>query len=170
MTYRWLGAVLIVAGCGGFGISMAASCRRQERLLGQLIEALQYMQWELQYRLTPLPELCRTAAKESGGLVRTVLRGFSRELEKQMSPDTSGAMLAVLHRMEDLSRPERLLFRKLGSSLGRYDLPGQLEGLESLEKLCERQRKALEDNRDVRLRSYETLGFCAGAALVILFV
>ena len=170
MTYRWLGALLILAGCGGFGISMAVSCRRQEQLLGQLIEAAEFMQWELQYRLTPLPELCRMAAKESGGLVRTVLRELSQELEHQVTPDVSGCMQLVLNRKKDLPRPERLLFRRLGSSLGRFDLPGQLEGLEALRKFCARQRKALEQNRDVRLRSYATLGFCAGAALVILFV
>ena len=170
MTYRWMGAVLIMAGCGGFGLSMAASCRRQERLLQQLIEALRCMQWELQYRLTPLPELCRTAAGEVGGPVRKILKELSLELEKQVSPEASGAMQAVLHRMGELPRTERLLFRRLGSSLGRYDLPGQLEGLEALEKFCEKQLLALEENRDVRLRSYGTLGFCAGAALVILFV
>ena len=167
---KWIGAALIVAGCGGFGISMAMTHREQENLLRQLLRVLEVMKWELQYRLTPLPELCVLGAKEARGLVRSVLLGLSRELERQVTPDVSGCMILVLNRMKDLTKPQRLLFRRLGSSLGRYDLPGQVEGLEALEKFCTRQLKALEENRDARLRSYETLGFCAGAALAILFV
>ena len=32
---------------------------------------------------------------------------------------------------------------------------------------CRTQLKALEQNRDIRLRNYQTLGLCAGAALAI---
>ena len=55
MSYKWVGAVLVIAACGGFGVSLAAGHRRQERLLRLLLRARHTMRWELQYRLTPLP-------------------------------------------------------------------------------------------------------------------
>ena len=55
MNYRWIGAVLVIAGCGGFGFSIAAGYKREESTLRQLIQALNTMEWELSYRLTPLP-------------------------------------------------------------------------------------------------------------------
>ena len=58
----------------------------------------------------------------------------------------------------------------MGSSLGRFDLEGQLQGLESVRIYCREQLDELSKDRDVRLRSYQTLGLCAGAALAILFV
>ena len=170
MSYRWIGVVLVLAGCGGFGFSMAADHRRQERILHRLIAALRYMQWELQYRLTPLPELCRLAGKHAGGEVGKILRKTAQELEKQLSPDVCSCMQAALGENCDLPRLLRLMFRELGRSLGRFDLPGQLEGLQGLEKACKEELERLERGREQRIRSYETLGLCAGAALVILFI
>ena len=72
MNYRWIGAVLVIAGCGGFGFSIAAGYKREESTLRQLIQALNTMEWELSYRLTPLPELCRQAGNEARGALREV--------------------------------------------------------------------------------------------------
>jgi hypothetical protein len=58
----------------------------------------------------------------------------------------------------------------LGTSLGRYDLQGQLNGIESVRIRCRSDLEELERNRDVRLRSYQRLGLCAGCALAILFL
>lgn len=169
MSWKWIGAILIIAGCGGFGFSIAAGCRREERLLRQLIQALQYMQWELQYKLTPLPELCRQTGKAASGVVRDIFLGLARELDWQASPDVSGCMSAALKRNRELPRNIRRLFIQLGHCLGRFDLQGQLSGLEAVRSACEGELAALNKNRDVRLRSYQTLGLCAGAALAILF-
>ena len=46
------GAALVIAGCGGFGFSIASGYKREEGILRQLLRALNYMEWELQYRLT----------------------------------------------------------------------------------------------------------------------
>lgn len=170
MSYRWIGVILVLAGCGGFGFSMAADYRRQERILNRLLAALRYMKWELQYRLTPLPELCRLAGKHAGGEVGKVLRKTAEELEKQISPDVSSCMQNVLSESCELPRAIRLLLRELGRSLGRFDLPGQLDGLQGLEKACKEALEGMERGRAQRIRSYETLGLCAGAALVILFI
>ncbi len=170
MSYKGIGAVLIIAGCGGFGLSLAAGCRREEALLRQLIRVLQAMRWELQYRLTPLPELCRQAAGESGGVLREVFSRLSRELDAQNVPEVSACMAAVLRGSGDLPASLKKLLRQLGRSLGRYDLNGQLQGLAAVESACREQMKALNQNKEVRLRSYQTLALCAGAALVILLV
>ena len=111
MSYKGIGAVLIIAGCGGFGLSLAAGCRREEALLRQLIRVLQAMRWELQYRLTPLPELCRQAAGESGGVLREVFSRLSRELDAQNVPEVSACMAAVLRGMYSTWRRQPPLAR-----------------------------------------------------------
>lgn len=170
MIYRWIGAVLIVAGCGGFGFSMAAEHRRQEKLLSDFRQALKAMKWELQFRLTPLPDLCTMAGKQVGGSVGRILCGVSRELQQQVYPEVSGCVEKVLSEGEELPRFVRGLFRRLGTSLGRYDLAGQVEGLEELLQICKREDHRLRSGREQRLKSYRTLSLCTGAALAILFV
>lgn len=170
MTGKILGAILILAACGGMGLSLASAHRQKERLLQQLIAATQFMACELQYRQTPLPQLMHLCAEETGGAICRVFSELAAELEQQLAPDAACCMAAVVARMPKLPAMVREKLLLLGRSLGRFDLSGQLAGLEAVAQLCKRDLDGLLINRDARLRSYMTLGLCAGLALVILFV
>lgn len=170
MTIRIVGAVLLILGCGSVGFQMAAAHVREERILRQLLRILDYMECELQYHLTPLPELCRQAAEQEAGALKGVFSRLAEELDNQMSPDVGRCMSYVLGRQQNLPPKAKKLLRLMGSSLGKFDLQGQIKGLESLRAECRRELKALEAGRASRLREYKTLGLCAGAALAILFI
>lgn len=161
---------MILVGCGGFGISMAAGYRRTERLLRQLKTAARFMKWELQYRLTPLPELCRMAGREVNGALREVFQNLAKELNWQSQPEVHSCMTQALKHSPELPVTVRRRVVQLGRILGRFDLEGQLQGLDTVISACESELRRLETGREYRLRNYQTLGICAGAALVILFV
>jgi len=167
---KWVGSVLVFAGCGGFGLSLAGAHIRRERMLMQIIRMLGEMECELRYRLTRLPDLCMLAAKTVSGPVKKVMTLFSRELENRISPDPATCMEWIL---EDFSFPDeevRYLLMELGRTLGRFDLDGQLQGLRHMMELCEHHLESERSRKDERIRCYRDLGFCAGAALVILLV
>ena len=170
MSGKLIGAFLIIFSCGGFGFAIAASYRREETSLRQMIGALDFMQCELQFRLTPLPELCRQAGLEQHGQVGDFLSGLAAELDSQIAPDVSSCMAAAFAKTPSLSPRIRKGFELLGTSLGRFDTEGQIVGLESVRSYCRRELDSMAHNRDSRLRSYQTLGICAGAAIAILFV
>ena len=161
---------MIVASCSGCGFVVAAGKRREESLLVQLADILQFMEAELQYRLTPLPELCRMAAGEGKGILRVVFRNLYRELTWQKLPDAPSCMYAAIQRTGEMPVSLRRLLVQLGNTLGRFDLPGQLQGIRAVRKRCEASCETLRKNRDERLRSYQTLGICAGAALAVLLL
>lgn len=170
MNYRWLGAVFIILGCGSFGFSIAAKKKQEERILHNMVDALNFMKWELQYRMTPLPELCRMAATDNCGVIRLVLNALADEIEKQVMPDAASCMQVILNQFEELPRTLKGILKHLGCVLGRFDLPGQLEGLNAVEQKCNNALKRISENQNVRLRSYETIGICTGIALAILFI
>ena len=85
-------------------------------------------------------------------------------------PDAASCMTAALKRSHELPRRIRGIMKQLGHTLGRFDLPGQKQGLEEVKEACRMELEALGKNRETRLRSYGTLGLCAGAALAILFL
>ena len=170
MSYKWIGAILVVAACTLVGYSMAASYRMEERILHQLIGALDYMACELQYRMTPLPELCRQAGKEKQGIIGKVFTELAGQLESGIQPDVDQCMHHALNAAQNLPGKSREALELLGKSLGRFDIDGQLKGLESVRSFCRREAEKLAVGKDNRLRSYKTLGICAGAALAILFV
>lgn len=167
---KWIGALFVVFGCAGVGFSMSAAHRREEKSLRMLIAGLDFMQCELQYRLTPLPDLCRLTAAQCSGPLRSVFLTLATELEDQISPDVYHCMNSALAKISRLPARTRDSLQALGRTLGRFDLDGQLLGLESARHNCRAALEKLSENRDVRLRSYQTLSICAGAALAILFL
>lgn len=169
MYIKWFGALLILTGCGGCGVSIAAEHRRKEKLLAQLIRILGLLEAELQYRLTPLPQLCRMAQRECSRPLRDVFRELENTLEGNETADASACMDTVLHRYPDLPGRLRKHLSYLGRSLGRFDLPGQLQGLKSVSAACERELSGLRTNAEVHRRSCQTLAVCTGTALIILF-
>lgn len=169
MDYKWIGAVLIISACGGFGFSLCNSHRQEENTLRSLIAVLDFMSSELHYRATPLPELCLMAEKESKGALQPVFSALAMELEGNLSPDVSRCMEAALNQAELPPLTHRNL-QLLGSTLGRFDLEGQLKGLETVRTTCRTDLDALTAGRESRLRNYQTLSLCAGAALAILLI
>jgi len=170
MDYKWIGAILIITGCSGCGFAIAAGKRREEKLLHQLIGILHFMESDLQYRLTPLPELCRLAAEETRGILHTVFMNLSRELSWQKLPDAGSCMYAAIQRTGEIPSSVRRPLVQLGHTLGRFDLPGQIQGIQAVQKRCGESIERIAENREERLRSYKTLGVCAGAALAIILL
>ena len=170
MIAKVLGACFVVLACGGFGIKIAASYRRELANLKKLIAALDFMECELQYRMSALPDLCRQTAVECDDILRRIFSALANELEDQISPDAHRCMRNVLSKIRDVPRQTEECLLLLSMRLGRFDLQGQLRGLELTRQECRTKLNKLTGNSDVRIRSYQTLGLCAGAALVILLM
>ena len=169
MTVKLFGALLVLLSCGGYGFMIAASHRTEVKYLQAYLQALDLMECELQYRLTPLPELCNIGASVSVGTLKQFFCTLGKELNNQISPNVEACIYTVLSVVK-LPRRTTEVIELLGRSLGRFDAEGQLKGLRYVKAETERILAALMDNQDLRLRSYQTLGLCAGAAIVILLV
>lgn len=169
MSIRILGALIVISGCGWFGFSMAGAHRARERLFRQMIRAAEYMACELGYRQTPLPQLCRNTSRVLDRGLRPIFLHLADLLEESCFADVAACMDAVLEENE-LVPTARALMEELGRTLGQFDLNGQLRSLTAFQADCEASLKELSRNRDNRLRSYQTLGLCTGAALAVLLL
>lgn len=170
MNLQWIGAVLIIAGCGGVGFGMALNYKQEALCLRQLLQVLEMFSCELEYRLTTLPVLFRIAANTASGALARVLSAVAQELESQIAPDAACCMTAALRNAKDLPAKAVFALDDLGRSLGEYDLDGQLKGIAAVTASCREQLEEMECNRTQRIRSYQTLALCAGAALAILLL
>jgi stage III sporulation protein AB len=140
------------------------------QLLRQLIMTVDMMECELQYRRTPLPQLFQKAADDCKGKLRRVFLLLSQELNAQISPNADRCMAVVLEKCGDLPGMIIDILRNMGTMMGRFDLEGQIRGLEVVRACCNEQLKEISRNIDARVRGYQTLGLCAGAAIAILLV
>ena len=167
---KWIGAILVFVGCGYFGFRTAALYLNEEKSLRKLISVLDYMSCEIQYKMTPLPDLCRQASAETSGTLRKLFWCFAEELDGQISPNVKTCMNAAISKCRTIPDITRKCILQLGASMGRFDLSGQIQALEAVRLQCRKHLSKLEEGKEMRLRSYQTLGLCAGAALVILFI
>ena len=169
MNLKWIGAAIILLGCGGVGFRLAGSHRQKEKELRDLLSALDLLSCELRYRMTPLPELCLQTERVIRGAIGKMFHALHDELERQIAPDAGCCMNAVVSQ-SSLSPVTKQLLQGLGRTLGRFDLDGQLQGIEAIRMESVQALDALTKDRDTRLRSYQTLGLCAGVALAILLL
>lgn len=170
MTLKIAGAILIVVSCGAFGFCVARNHRREVFALEQLILALDYMESELKYNLSALPELAQSLVTVTKGAVRDVFQRFLKELDNQVLPDAEKCMHIALGNIKDIPPITLSCFKSFAQTLGKFDLEGQEKSLVILRQNCEKKLDNYMKDQDNRLRSYQTLGLCAGAALAILFV
>lgn len=170
MNIKLIGAVCVLLGCGSCGFFMALQYNKHVLMLRNLVASLEYMECELQYRNTPLPQLCRQVGERVNGKIREVFLMLADELDAQVSPNVKMCMYSVLDRLEIHSGNIYAILEALGRSLGAFDLPGQLRALENTKFQCREMLGKMLDGKEGRVRSYQTLGICAGAALVILFI
>ena len=170
MILKLIGSLCIILSCGGFGYYLAWQYFREETCLRQMILLIEYMKAELQYNLMPLPKLLYNCVKETDGVVANILYSLTIELEQQLAPDVDYCMRAVISRTKNIPMLTRKVLLSFGKQLGKYDLIGQLQCLDEIKRTCNRHLDTLTAEKHVRLRRYKTLGLCAGAGLVILFI
>lgn len=170
MNYKWIGAVLVIIGCGGFGFLVASASKQEEKHLRELLEAIAFMISELQYQLTPLPELLQRAADYTSGALKQVFSTLGEELSGQAAPDAESCVRSALEKCHSLPVLTGNILRFMGRSLGKFNLSGQMNGLILVKEACKENLQKLTKDRAERLRSYRTLGVCAGIALAILLI
>ncbi len=170
MQLRWIGAVLVIVGCGAFGFKMAQEYLREIYTLRQLNAMLEYMENELRFRLTPLPDLIIQAAQQAKGALRLLFTDLAALLECNSNIDATGCMDSVLQKYPKIPKRTAAVLTQLGASMGVFDLDGQLTGLESAKFSCSGELKVLEQEKTQHVRNYQILGLCAGAALAILLL
>ncbi len=169
MELKLVGVIFVIAGCSFVGFKMASEFRREMNSLRDMIDILNFMEWELNYRLTPLPQLCRLSAAH-GKSLSGLFQNFADEMDDQVSTDTACCMEAAIGKTGSTCNSIKQLLKELSATFGKFDLDGQLSGIDSVRQKCMQQLQSLEKDKDVRMRNYQTLGMCVGVALAILLI
>lgn len=170
MMMKWIGALLIVAGCGFFGFYMGWNVNRDASLLRSLVAFIDCLSSELSYKMSPLPDALRATAQLQKSKISPVFVALAEQLEQQICPNVASCMEQVLRQHRQLPPHTLQQLSELGGLLGTYDMAGQQNGLSMAKDTCMQILSQLEQERTQRVRGYQTLGLCAGAALAILFI
>lgn len=168
MTWKLIGSVFVILSCGVFGFKIAAEHLREIKTLKMLVNCLDYMEWELEYRMTRLPDLCKQITNHCRGILKIIYNDLAELLDSQSEPDVQRCMELVLSDKKEVPSYTRTALYQLGRTLGSFDLNGQIKGIHSVSDECRQNLERLQCDQAVRIRTYKTLGLCAGAAMAII--
>ena len=166
---RAAGLLLLACGPALAGLLAAARLARRPRVLRELAAALEQMEREVAFRLTPLPELFARLAEEHGGPVGAAFSACGRQMEELDSRSVGEIWRRGLESARlDLDGRSARTLEELGDVLGRYDVEGLRAALaRAAEELAAAAERA-EAEREQKGRMTQVLGLTAGAALFIL--
>ena len=170
MTTKLLGAAFMIVGSGIIGRLLIFSKRKEIKTTQELILLLDNLACELQYRITPLPELCNIVCNQARGSLKELFTYFAEELNNQIMPNAQICMDTAIKRTDNLPDLTKSCVELLGQVLGHYELEGQLKGIQSVREECIRAVNIFSEDVAPRLRCYQSLSLCAGAALAILLM
>lgn len=168
---KTVGCILLLCGCGGAGLWAVRGLQARWAQLRELVAALEEMERELQYRLTPLPELLAGLAAHTAGQVGVFFSRCAQEMDR-LGERTFSRLWgqALAESGMALAEEDIRLLEELGTSLGRYDGRSQCQAIAQIRSRLEKNLAAALERRDRLGRVYGVLGLAAGAFLVILLI
>lgn len=161
---------MILCGCGVFGIMSASSYRKEIRTLRSFIDMLHAIECELQYKANKLQNVFEDLADSAISPMSDFCRRLAAEFDSQVQPCVPDCVYAALAKCRNIPKSTESYIIKLGLTLGRFDLNGQLLELCALKKETELTLSKLSAQQDTKAQNMKTLAICAGAAIVILFI
>lgn len=170
MIVKLFGGLCVVLACGGCGFMIAANARREVMTLRQLIDILDLVECELSYRMLPLAQLFRSSVGVGNGCINRFFRCLADELEMHSALNVEKCVNSAITSCPDLPPLIIQRVKELGKTLGRFELTEQLKCIRGINDENRKLLDKLIEDHESKTRSYKTLGLCAGAALVILFI
>ncbi len=167
---KGIGAVLVIFACTACGFSVAGSFRCLEAALRETVKALELMHCQMEFGLTPLPELCASLCAGCTGSVGRVFEALGKELAQADAADVKTCMANALHQHPQLPDPCSESLERLSETLGKTDLMSQLQSIKLEKEVLQRELEEIQMNQPARLKSYRALGICCGIALAILLM
>ena len=169
MSIRIFGAILIITGCSFLGAMIS---RREKLVLLQLEEfacVLEKLICELEYRRTPLPELFRSMDNNTGFL-GGIFRRIADEMDTQIKPRVSDCVQAVLCECNDLPNTTQMYLLRMGESMGRFDVEGEIMCIGSLQDELMEKLTTMRHTLKDKTKTNQTLWVCAGVTAAVLMM
>lgn len=169
---RLIGAILVAGGAAAMGLAAAGTLKTRVDVLSSLILALDTIQTEITFRLTPLPELIALLEKQVSPPANQLFKNCSRYIAELGQRTFCSIWASAVEESTalELTLDEKKILSELGVFLGRYDAESQASAIAYTRHRLQRLLDGALDNRQKQGKLYRLLGVVAGAAAVIILI
>jgi len=170
--FKMLGIVMIVCSCTAMGFLASSRLSLRIKSLGELIMALEIAESEIFFKLSPIPQIMKSAANATGGGVREMFLELYQKTNIVSSSTFSEKWLSVLKKSQDrlgLSPGDIEVLSELSTFLGRYDAERQTNSLAYIRRRLETALADAEEEQKSKGKIYRALGAASGLIIAISF-
>lgn len=168
---KLMGAMLLLGGGLALGLGAVGELDTRARGLSAMAAALNLLEGELAFRLSPMPDLLETLAHRAPQPAAAFFTACGRGMEHLGErPFEMIWADALAEEPMGLADEDRLVLRELGPVLGRYGLEDQRRAAEAARQRLEAAAERVRECRRREGRAYGTLGLAMGAFVTILLL
>lgn len=167
---KLFGAIFVFGAGALIGMYMSHQYSSRPRHIRQLIQALQRLETEISYGMTPLADAFASIARQSSGPVAALLAIAAEQLQTD-SVDTRRALEQSAERCWErtsMRMAEKEIWLHLGSILGVSDKSDQIKHLRLAMSQLKSEEHAAQDDQRRYASMWRSLGMLGGALVVIL--
>ena len=169
---KLIGAIIILIATTWVGFEIAKRLTERPRQLRQLKIALQSLEAEIMYGMTPLAEACHHLAKQMPKPVSYFFSQFAYRLE-QKGESASVAWeesLKETWQLTALCNAEYEIMQQFGATLGQHDRTNQQKHILLTITHLEREEGEARDKQNRYEKMIKSLGFLTGLLIIILML
>ncbi|WP_026689308.1 stage III sporulation protein SpoIIIAB [Alteribacter aurantiacus] len=169
---KLLGILLVIAATTGIGWEWSRRLRLRTKQLKDIRIALEALETEMVYGLTPLKEACNSVAKQVRDPIRLLFSTFSETLgrEEKLASKVWCETIAKTKKNVEFKQGEWDVLLQFGQTLGLQDLENQRKHLRLALKYLEQQENDARENQKKHESMYKSLGFLGGILIALMMI
>ncbi len=169
---KLIGAIIILLATTWTGFELAKRLSDRPRQLRHLKVALQSLEAEIMYGMTPLAQASENLSKQMPKPVSYLFERFSYYLvNKEDSVDKAWqASIEETWPLTALCNAEQEVMRQFGATLGQHDRSHQQKQIRLTLSHLEREEGEARDRQNRYEKMIKTLGFLLGLLIIILMM
>lgn len=168
---KFVGAVLILGTATLFGYMQALHYARRPKQIRLMISALQRMETEIVYALTPLSEAMLSLSKQVTAPLSQLFLLTAERLKESEGASTREVWQQTVRevwRSSSMKQPEQDIVLQLGTVLGLTDRADQVKHLKlAVSQLQTEEQESREEQKRFE-KMWKSMGLLIGALIVIL--
>ncbi|MDV2685137.1 stage III sporulation protein SpoIIIAB [Alkalihalophilus lindianensis] len=169
---KLLGALLIIIVTTAVGFELARRLSERPRQLRQLKVAIQSLEAEILYGLTPLAQASKHLAKQTPKPICYLFEHFAYKLKQTEQPAYVAweESIKEMWSLTSLLQNEQEILKQFGQTLGQHDREQQQKQIKLTLAHLEREEGEARDRQHRYERMVKSLGFLTGLLIVILLM
>lgn len=169
---KWLGALMILTATTMIGFFWSKRLRDRPRQLRQLKVALQAMEAEITYGLTPIMTVSEHLITQLPPPISYIFEIFASKLRQGTSTlqDAWNESLTHVWPKTALKKGELEVMQQFGTTLGKHDRDNQQKQIHLALSHLEREEQDAKELQDKYESMVKSLGFLTGLLIVLVLI